>query len=242
MLTVNVTASNYTVGVKVGDWAKYEDNEVYWGWVLEFQGPVKNITQFVEVKVLSIEGTNITSALTIELQNGTQTRESTLTTDAATGEIVSPLHWSLNWLSASEFFIPANYTVGESVLGGSMNISSESVGTYAGANRTIVTSHSGGGYYHWDKRTGALVEFFCMGLNPNASSLLYQNENQTFKLMETNMWSSTGVNWFPLIIALLASVVVIAVAILISVVKRKRYVTTPPQEQAQHTNARAHDS
>jgi hypothetical protein len=83
MLTVNVSA-DYSVRVKVGDWMKYENT--FWMWMM---GTVQeNITQKVEAKVLSIEGTNVTFALDTQLQNGSETNE-TFNSDVAIGALAS---------------------------------------------------------------------------------------------------------------------------------------------------------
>lgn len=201
------------IGLVVGAWAKYENT-------FAAEEEMANITQSFQIEILQIEGTNITFALESQLSDGGQTND-TITVNSMTGKLFSPYNWSslrtlslspsnysVFFSSASAFFIIANRTIGEPILGNIMNITSESRATYAGQNRDIVgsandeyaqdfmhnaayvTDHSA--TFSWDQWTGVLLrcsfsEYFGSA-DVGQGLRIFQRENQDFKLVDTNVW------------------------------------------------------
>jgi len=160
-----------TVGVKAGDWIKC--TYTVSGWPSGTPYP-----EWLEVEFLSVDGTNATIRVTMRMSDGTESNQ-TMTVDVAAG--------GGTFQGLSGFVIPANCTTGDSVYMsgyGNVTIAGETIGTYAGATRTVVyTSFSQYGTqltYHWDKLTGVMVE----------ASVVSGGVTGTAEATETNMWQA----------------------------------------------------
>jgi len=87
--------------------------------------------------------------------------------------------------------IPANSKTGDTVQvigGGSVTITGEKTGTYAGASRTVVYAsllqEDMQFSYCWDKETGVLVEI----------TLTQGSTSATYKATSTNIWQASSSN------------------------------------------------
>ena len=178
----------WPVGVKVGDWIKYE-----YTYTNAPSGTA--LPQWLKVEFLSVEGTSVTLRLTIHMSNGTVDSE-TLNLDIAR-TLPYETGGAIDTYFGFGFIIPANVTVGDSVhvmlLSPKFMLSSEIDGedtrTYAGVSKNIVHATFiliGGRYgstplkYYWDKQTGVLVE----------ASATINGMTVSSKATETNMWQA----------------------------------------------------
>jgi len=184
-----VTYPEVQVGVKAGDWIKYD-------YTITDAPPGTPIPTWLKVEILSVEGTTVTVRLTMHMSNGTEGSE-TLTLDVAR-TLVYDTGGTFDTFFGFGFVIPANSTVGgdfiyiillspEFMLG--TQIDGETTRTYAGASRTVIYatfSYIGDRYgnnplkYYWDKQTGVMVE----------ASATLDSMTATAKATETNMWEA----------------------------------------------------
>lgn len=187
-LIANVSAvSNFSLGVKSGDWIKYAVEE-----------SLSGVNYYQKIEFLNVEETNVTVRLTVSsIMEYNQT-------------------WTVNLTAQDDFkmepfsfrvylVLPANLTVGESVyLGkefGDKNITGEMTQAYAGVDRKVVYSNFSLDEtrytFCWDKETGVLVEGWM--LSGNASSSAYK----TILVVETSMWGG-GFEWWIFAVAIIA--------------------------------------
>jgi len=192
-----------TLGVKAGDWIKYEYVTV----VAAGGHP------WVKLAVQNVEGTTVTVLWTtggpsgVSIPSGMPYYGSSLSWDVTTGGGIF-----------SYFIIHADANVGDSVhIMGllPLQIQGETTRTYAGASRKVVyTSYSSFGLqnsYHWDKETGFLLEYsWTMG-----------GVEFTMKAVETNLWQA-GIAGQPLWIVVMVIVVIAIVIMAIAVLLRGR--------------------
>lgn len=162
----SVTAGEYEIGVKLGDWIEYEIN---WTFPPPWAYPVR-----IRREILSVEGTIITVTITQEMSNGTVTKE-TREGDVAKGTGASAM-----------IFIPANLEFGDWVhIEGfdDVSITGEHTRVYLGIERTVLYANfSSKGFdvlIFWDREKGTALEIH--------SSSTYTS---TVKVIETNLWSS----------------------------------------------------
>ncbi len=197
--SIQTVAAEKRVGVKVGDWIKYECTTI----VVAGEHP------WIKVEVKGVSGTRVTVLLTMGPSGASipyiSAYGQTLSWDVATGT------GALSFL-----IIHANAMVGESVSGfgvpNLLQIQGETTRTYAGAGRrTVYASYSSYGLQescYWDKETGFLLEW-----TMSASGVEF-----TLKATETNLWQAG----MPLWIIGAAIAVIVAVTIVIVIVLRKR--------------------
>ncbi|MEM2588871.1 MAG: hypothetical protein QXT44_03565 [Candidatus Bathyarchaeia archaeon] len=168
---LNIAYAEAQVGVKVGDWVKYE---------LTASGitPPPDMPQWAKAECTSITGTTVTLKMTMHMSDGTEHTE-TWTIGIATG----------SGNAAFQIIIPANSETGDTIQlvnNRSLTIAGESTSTYAGASRTYVyasVAEEDGQYtYHWDKQTGILLEV--SGTKGSASI--------AYKATSTNIWQSSS--------------------------------------------------
>jgi parallel beta-helix repeat protein len=206
------TPQGVQVGVKTGDWIKV--TYTISGWPSGTPYP-----EWLKVEFLSVEGTNATVRVTMHMSDGTEPSQ-TMTIDVVAG--------GGTFGSIFGFVIPANSTVGDSIiLGGdgftfTTTIDGETTRTYAGASRTVVyTSFSQYGTqltYYWDKQTGVLVE----------ASGTSDGMTLTAKATETNIWRPELFGLDPILLySLIMVIVVVVVAVMFFAVRRKK---KPPEE------------
>ncbi len=221
---INISAiADSTVGVKVGNWIKYE---------ITYTGTPPSgslIAQWIKVEILNVAGTTVNARMTSHMADGTETNQ-TGTIDVVSGSATFP-----------GFIIPANSKVGDSVNMGTMGsatIADETTRTYAGASRTVVYANFSqvlfasfsqyatqfsqyGTQYtlYWDKQTGVVVEALTTSTNFTS----------TAKATETNMWGGLfwGLDWWFWVILIVVVVGAVTAAILI-LRRRKPSVTPPP--------------
>jgi hypothetical protein len=219
----------WAVGVKAGDWIKYD-------YTVTGAPPGTPIPTWMKVEILSVEGTTATVRLTMHMSDGTEGNE-TLTLDVAR-TLVYGTGGTFDTFFGFGFVIPANSTVGgdyiyiilltpEFMLG--KQIDGETTNTYAGASRIVVYatfSYIGGRYgnrplkYYWDKQTGVMVE----------ASATLDSMTVTAKATETNMWQAApfGLPIEPIYLyVLVALVIIIAVGATVFLMRRKK---KPPEE------------
>jgi hypothetical protein len=200
------------VGIKAGEWIKYE----YGAIGLQ---PGQSYPGWVRLDVLSVEGTRAVIRVTMPMPDGTeQSGNATVDLAAGSGEASG----------LTGFVISTSLTIGDSVYitgYGDMSIEAETTRSCAGANRTVIyaslSQNETDLIYYWDKSTGIMVE----------ASVTSGNMTMTVKAMETNMWAATttGLPWWVWVIV---AVVVVALAFtLYRLLKRKTPTApTPPAE------------
>ncbi|MEM2971672.1 MAG: hypothetical protein QW270_04540 [Candidatus Bathyarchaeia archaeon] len=173
LLSLNFAYAQASVGVKVGDWIKYE---------LTVSGttPPQDMPQWAKAECTSIAGTTVTLLMTMHISDGTEHTE-TWAIDVATG----------SGHAVFQIIIPANSKTGDTiqlVTNNSLTIAGESTGAYAGASRTFVYAslvEEDEHYdYRWDKQTGILLE---ISVTQGSSSIAY-------KATSTNIWQSSSSN------------------------------------------------
>ena len=202
-ITVAVS-SGVQVGVKTGDWIKYDCT-------VSGAPSGTSLPTWMKVEFLSVEGTNVTVRVTEHMSDGTEQNE-TMAVDVVAG--------GGTFNAFSGFVIPANLATGDFIyIGGygNITIAGEATKTYAGARRTVLyaTFSQAHGRYYWDKQTGVMVE----------ASVSSGGITVTAKATETNMWVFAPFWmqwWFWVIIA--AGIVVLAGAIYL---KRRKSSITP---------------
>ena len=164
-----VSGASYSVGVKVGDWIKYE-----------VTGTVPYLSDYdwVRLEVQNVNGTEITILATVHYKNGAEETNS-LSWDIETGR--------------EPWIIPANLNKGDSIpfRYDTAVINDTLTKTYAGASRTVnLLNLSEYDEYtemiaYWDQDTGFLLELFL-----NYSSLT-ESWAGGYKAIETSLWSPT---------------------------------------------------
>lgn len=159
------------VGVKTGDWIKYDYTTVG-------APPGTPLPQWLKMEFVSVEGATANVRVTMHMSDGTEQNQ-TMVLDIASGGGTST--------AFSGFVIPTNLTTGDSIYMsgyGDVMIAGETTGIYAGATKKVVyASFSQAGTqltYYWDKQTGVLV----------GASAISGNITATFRATETNMWQA----------------------------------------------------
>jgi hypothetical protein len=140
-LASTVSAAELSIGVQSGDWIEYtvtstgaplQGHDVQWArmTVLSEENP----TIYVSITSMFTDGSNETTAHTLNLQ---------------TGHLID------------DFIIPAFLGVGDTFVDenlGNVTITQTDVRNYAGAERTVVSATVGNNTYVWDQATGVSVE------------------------------------------------------------------------------------
>lgn len=136
-----VCASELSIGVKSGDWIEYT--------VTSTGAPMQgHDVEWARMEILGVENPNINVSITSRFTDGSNDT-STHTLNLETGHLID------------DFIIPANLNVGDSFVDenlGNVTIAKAEVRTYAGAERTVVSSTVGNNTYVWDQATGVSVE------------------------------------------------------------------------------------
>ena len=186
---VPLSFAAYTVGVKPGDWMKYNVT-------LSWTGTEPDTNDFGELgeaeymkgEILSVDGTSITAKMSMHMKNGSDV-EQTLVGNIATGTG-----------NLTIFIIPSGMEKGDSFLGmmfGSdtttLSITDTVSKTYCGTSRTVnvyslsappMNGLSASFAANWDQTTGVLVELSMQ------MSMTGQSMDMKVLATETNMWSS----------------------------------------------------
>jgi hypothetical protein len=212
--TTSINAEK-TLGVKAGDWIKYE--------------------------YITIETAGGHPWVKLEVTNTKDTIVTVLWSTGATGGVSIPnlpafgltVSWDIKTGGDvySYFVIHANPKVGDSVTvlpGITLQIKGEDTRTYAGVSRKVVyADYSALGLqykYFWDKETGVLVE----------SSTIMGGFDFTMKAVETNLWQA-GFGGLPLWIVgvVIAIVAAATIAFIVFLMKRKQPHTKPQPAPSQ---------
>lgn len=190
----NVYGHEGQVGVKTGDWIRYNYTVVY-------APPQPPLSTWDKLEFLSVEGTNATIRYTTHLHEERED-SSTWTVDVVTG-------YGARYLMRL-FVIPANSTVGDPIHMPYVTIAGENTRTYAGASRTVVYTNFSFEPAQitcwWDKQTGVLVELHAT----------YDRTGEVVveRATATNMWQATPFWmqwWFYAIVVVVVAVIVASV-------------------------------
>lgn len=233
------TVSGVTVGVQMGDWAKYGDFSASWssnipGQTMPPEFEELNKTEWTKVTVQSVSNSSVTVQAVIHFKNGTEKTE-TMSGDIATGSG-----------NLTFFLIPANLGAGDTIPGGipitgtlpygiSPKINDTLTKTYAGAQREV--DHIG---YHvsiigttmdfniyWDKAKGILCE---LAISMSMSIMGYTtSQTMQMKIKETNMWGGGIIPGLPdyILFAIIAIVVIAIIVVAAVSMMRRRKPPTP---------------
>jgi len=208
-ITASIKAEK-TLGVKAGDWIKYE--------------------------YITIETAGGHPWVKLEVTNTKDTIVTVLWSTGATGGVSIPnlptfgltVSWDIKTGGSvySYFVIHANPKVGDFVTvlpGITLQIKGEDTRTYAGVSRKVVyADYSALGLqykYFWDKETGVLVE----------SSTIMGGFDFTIKAVETNLWQA-GFGGLPLwIVGVVITIVAAATIAFIAFLMKRKQPPTKPQ-------------
>lgn len=138
---IAVAFAGISVGVKKGDWIKYQVRET------GNPTPDFNIT-WARIDVTAVQGEKITIDVQTEYANGTIYLEPQIRLNLATGAV------------GDGFFIPANFNIGDqfySEYQGNITITNVLQQEVGGTVRTVVSATTNQTTYYWDKQTGILV-------------------------------------------------------------------------------------
>jgi hypothetical protein len=181
--SIHTAKAEDIVGVRVGDWAKYN---VIASWQStdpsateppQFQEMRK--IEYLRLEVQGINGTTITLLMTYHFNNGTDFTLPTSSTDIAT--------------QFNTLIIPGNLSQGDVIPGTAAPINSTVVRHYAGVDRivnflgfySIFFSYNMTEVMYWDKATGILCE---MLMEISVLNVDYVTTTSTFlKIIETNI-------------------------------------------------------
>jgi hypothetical protein len=204
----NSAVAQYTVGVKSGDWIKYN---------FTMSGGGQTAQGWIKITIQSVSGTQVTGTYAVGTA-GQQLQQYSFTVDVATG-----------YGDMSGFIIPANLNVGQTIPGEATPV--QGVTTRHGRTAIYSTAtdpYSGGtGQVYWDQATGVLLE----------TSASYGGYTYALTPAETNMWGGglfgpgfLGLDWWIWIVIIVVIVVVIVAAALM-LRKKKPPVAPAPQVQ-----------
>lgn len=225
VLIIPMSLGAYTVGVKAGDWVKYEGSasgsapEDF----LEF-----NQMEWLKGEVLSVSGTSVTMQLTAHYKNGSADTVEKLIGDVATSSGNLSFILMPAGLKAGDAFPMAMFGPSQTNLVINNTVSR----TYAGASRSVNhfgMSASGQGYSvevtaYWDQATGVLLELSIYSVTPE------QTIQMSLKAIETNMWSGGlfGVDFSnPIYIVGIAAITAVAIIAVVLVTRRLKSTPTP---------------
>lgn len=217
-----ISAAEYTVGVKAGEWIIYGEFNVSFTGVGAEPADITvwNSTEWRTVEIQSVSGTNVTAEAFSYYEDGTNNTEE-MVGDVATGDL-------------SPQIIPAGLKKGDAVsvlLSGvafNLIINNTFTRTYVNASRRVNflnIAYSDPAFAlrftaFWDQATGILLEF------SRYQSLAGQNRQWSFKAIETNMWSPDNLGLTSdnaiYIVGIMAVVVVIAAGFLFAALRRKQ--------------------
>ena len=165
ILTVSFTAvafADSVVGVKEGDWIKYQVT------VTGNPPPEENITWAI-MDITDVQGEIININVQTGYANGTLYPENGITLNLATGAI------------GDGFFVPTNLTPGDKYsteYEGIINITGVGHLEAGGAERTVLLGVSNQTTYYWDKQAGIMV----------AATSIFPEYSVITKTSGTNIW------------------------------------------------------
>ena len=178
LLYIAFALAEAQVGVKAGDWIKYDAT------TSGIDLASTNMPQWVKIEFLSVTETTVTFRQTNHMSSGAEQSE-IIMLDAASGA----------GNATFQVLIPANSKTGDTIHivtdeGNytTITLSGEKTGNYAGATRTLVYASLQQGdtqvSYYWDKQTGVLLE---VKLSQGSAFIAY-------KATSTNIWQASSSN------------------------------------------------
>jgi hypothetical protein len=206
-LFVNVALAADNVGVKNGDWIRYDINISYAG---------ETAAGSIKISIQQVQGVQVTGTYEVNVQGYSIMQPTQFSLDISTG----------TGSYASGFIIPANLTTGQLIPGEAAYV--ENIVDRNGRRAILAnaTSPFGGfdGRIYWDQQTGLLLES-----GGSAVGATY-----SIKAADTNLWSGglLGGGWLTWIIVI---VVIIVVALLITALLIRKRKTLPPVPSPQQT-------
>jgi hypothetical protein len=197
---MNVAWAADSVGVKNGDWIRYDINVSYGG---------QTSTGSIKISIQQVQGVQVNGTYEVNVQGYS---------------IIQPTPFSLNVSTgigayASGFIIPANLTAGQPIPGEAANV--QSIVDWNGRRAVLANATSPFlGFYgqmYWDQQTGLLLES-----KGSASGAIY-----SIKEADTNLWSGglLGGGWLTWVIIIVVIVVVVTVIAALGLRRRR---TLPP--------------
>ena len=191
-LTLSIAQSSfaaYTVGVKPGDWIKYQ---VTFSWT-GTQPDTSDFgdlgqAQYIKGEVSAVDGTSVTVKMSMQMNNGTEITQ-TLTGDVATGQGDLAIFIAPSGMQKGDAFPGTMFGTGTM----SLTITDTVSRTYAGASRTVnmysLSMPPTSGFTatiaaYWDQATGILTELSMSMTTPQ------QSMDMKVLATETNMWTS----------------------------------------------------
>jgi hypothetical protein len=179
----------YTVGVKPGDWMKYQVTLTYTGTEPDTSdfGEL-GAAEYMKGEILSVDGTSVRAKMSMHMTNGSDI-EQTLVGNVATGSG-----------NLTIFIIPSGMSKGDNFPGmmfgsdtSTLTITDTASKTYCGTSQTVnvyslsappMNGFSASIAANWDQATGVLVELSMQ------MSMTGQSMDMKVLATETNMWSS----------------------------------------------------
>ena len=201
LVTITAAEGEISVGVKKGDWIEFE--------VATTGTPIEGHNlNWARMEILDIQGTEFTSNVTTETQNGT----------------FSSIIRTFNFVEGNVqgwVVIPANLGPGDSFydvfIDRNVTIEGEEQKTILGATRTITYANTPERQKEWDKSTGVFV------------TTLDTLENYTINAtaIATNMWSPQifGLDqtvFYVVVVVLVIAVIAVVAAVILIIARRKK--------------------
>jgi hypothetical protein len=204
------TANN--VGVRVGDWAKYDINFEY-TWVSDTEKEPSFLQEakkrdWNNVTVKDVSGSAVTIEVVTHVNNGTKF------TDTYLGDIMSgegnftfPMLIAANLLEGEPItndpeVPPINKTMSMNFAGANRNVNfipifGGPVGWSSEAERYVIQGNGSIRYFHFDQKTGFLCQFELLTKDLNASYVLLTH--MIIVMDKTNLWVAepfSGWGWW----------------------------------------------
>lgn len=171
---IPVLAAEYTVGVEVGDWVKYEVNASWSGTGTE---PEWANYDWVNMEVQSVNGADIAVLANIHYKDGTEENNT--------------LDWNVEHGGGEMWIIAGELEKGDPIaVGASWIINDTLTRTYMGIGRSVnflsISQTSGNdtvnATFYWDQTTGVLLEASSNITSPTETWML------RYEAIETNLW------------------------------------------------------
>ena len=235
-----LVAADPNVGVTAGQWVKYGDFTASGTGIAT---SLTNQTDWIEVSVVSVSGTNVTLTVSGQYKNGTAVTVGGMTLNVTTGA-------SNSSTGDFVFIIPANLQQGEAIplpgLDFAVTVTKVESENLMGVNRNVCVfnysiSALGMSYEYlmtWDQASGMLMKVNLAGTSP------YENMTLSFNAIDTNVFT-TGVagtlmdNLIYIVIAVVVILVIVVAALTLLRRRKPEAQAAPPAEAPSTTEAPA---
>jgi hypothetical protein len=188
-----------SVGVNEGDWIEYQ---------VTFTGvPVeKHDVTWAKMEIVAVDGTQIELNITVKFSDGTSENQPAIL-NLEMGQLGDAFLITAN-LNKDDMFFDKNV--------GNITIIGAEERTYAGSTRTVVYATTAEITYYWDKGTGVLVEGISQFPNYTINSIIDK----------TNIWQPQiiGMDQRVFYAITIGATMLIGVAVMFLIVRRKKYV------------------